>query len=154
MKTFVKLAVAAAVLVPAQAFAVTGDIPFSGTVTDTCVISGITNGTLAPNAGYTVLGSKEAGGVAGGANILVTGGSFDVSLDAVTAFGAGSPATPSSPSFATEYDLSGVTTATDATAATTLNAGATAVSVDLTATLPSGTYSSGTYSATVVLRCE
>ena len=58
--------------------------------------------------------------------------------------------------FAAEYDLSGANTASNVAGGTgtTLAHGTTDVSVDLTATLPSGTYESGTYAATVVLRCE
>ena len=65
MKKIVMLAAAAAVAMPASAFAVTGDVQFDGSVSNTCAITVNSAGTLATNVGQTVLGSEQAGGAAG-----------------------------------------------------------------------------------------
>ena len=156
MKAAVKLAGVIAVLAPVQAFAATGNIPFNGTVSDTCIITVGSSGTITPNTAFTVLGSTQPGGAPGTATILATGSGFDVFADAPSAWGT-APASASSAVFATTYSLSGANTASNVagTTGTALsNFGTTNASVNLTATLPSGTYESGTYAATVVLRCE
>lgn len=155
MKNALKTIVAVAALVPAQAFAATGNIPFNGSVTDTCMITVGNPGTIMPNAGYTALSSKESGGVAGTAQILTTGNAYAVTAEAPSSW-TSAPTSAAAATFAAEYDLSGANTASNVAGGTgtTLAHGTTDVSVDLTATLPSGTYESGTYAATVVLRCE
>ena len=155
MKSFQKILVAAAVLAPVQSFAASGDVPFNGTIVDTCVITVGSGGTITPNSAYTVLSSKEAGGTSGRAALLVTGNSYSVTAEAPTAWST-APASASSATFASEYDLSGANTAANVTGstATRLANGTTNVNVDLTATLPSGNYEAGNYRAVVVLRCE
>ena len=156
MKAAVKyLVAAAAVAVSGTAIAATGNVPFNGTVTDTCIVTVGSPGTIAPNTGYTVLGSKEAGGAAGTATILATGNAFNLTAEAPSAWTA-APASASAATFAAEYDLSGANTASNVAGGTgtTLAFGTTNVSVDLTATLPTGTYEAGTYAATVTVRCE
>jgi hypothetical protein len=153
MKKFVKLAVAAGVLVaPVQAFAVTGDVLFNGDVSNTCAITVGSAGTMTPNVGQTVLSSENAGGSAGTASIVTTSAAYQVSLNAPTGFNAGSPAAPSS--FAAKYSTTGASTYTDQTGANPLATGTTAVNVHLAATKTTGSFATGTYSATVVLRCE
>ena len=156
MKAAVKLAGVIAVLAPVQAFAVTGDVPFNGAVTDTCIVTVGSSGTIAPNTAYTVLGSKEASGAPGTATILTTGSGYSVFADAPSAWTT-APASASAATFAAEYDLTGANTASNVAGATGTalsTVGTTNVSVDLTATLPSGTYETGLYAATVVVRCE
>jgi hypothetical protein len=156
MKSVVKVAIAAAaVLAPANAFAVTGNIPFNGTVANTCVITVGSPGTMTANTAYTVLGSKEAGGAAGTATILATGNAFKASVDAPTAFTT-APASAAGSTFAAEYSLSGANVASNVAGATqtTLANGTTGVSVNLTATHGTGTFEAGSYVATAVLRCE
>jgi hypothetical protein len=153
MKKFVKLAVVAGVLVaPVQAFAVTGDVIFNGDVSNTCAITVGSAGTMTPNVGQTQLSSENAGGAAGTAEIVATSAAYQISINNPTAFNAGSPAAPSS--FAGKYSTTGATTLTDQTGANALATGTTNVNVHLTATKTAGSYATGTYSATVVLRCE
>ena len=154
MKSLYKVVVAVAVLAPVQAHAVTDNIPFNGTIADTCAITVNSSGTITPNATYTQLSSNNPGGAAGTATILATGTGWDVSADAPAAFSTEPVVTAST--FAATYDLSGVTVAATVPGATTtaLNSGTTNVAVDLTATHPTGSYQAGTYAATVVLRCE
>ncbi len=155
MKSLLKVVAAVAVLAPVQANAVTANIPFNGTVADTCVITVGTSGTVTPNAGYTQLSSNNAGGAAGTASVLATGGTQNVSAAAPAAWTT-APASAAGTTFAATYDLAGATTATGVAGATTtnLNAGTTTVAVDLTATHPSATFEAGTYAAVVVLTCE
>ena len=58
MKKSAFLAAAIAAAIPAQAFAVTGNVQFDGSVSNTCAITVNTAGTLATNVGQTVLGSE------------------------------------------------------------------------------------------------
>ena len=155
MKNIMKFTVVAAILAPVQAFAASGDIPFNGTIVDTCVITVGSGGTIAPNSAYTVLSSKEAAGSAGKATLLVTGNAYSVTAEAPAAWST-APASASSATFASEYDPSGANTAANVPGATAtpLANGTTNVDVDLTAALPSGAYEAGTYRAVVVLRCE
>lgn len=155
MRSLVKVMAAVAVLAPVQLNAATQNIPFNGTVADTCVITMGSNGTIVPNAGYTQLSSTFAGGAAGTATILATGGGQNVSATAPASFSA-APGSAAGSTFTATYDLSGATTALGVAGATTtnLNAGSTNVAVDLTAAHPSGTFEAGTYTATVVLTCE
>lgn len=155
MKLLSKVLIAVAAMAPASAFAATGNIPFNGTVNATCLITVGSPGTIMPNAGFTVLGSKEAGGAQGTAAILTTGNAYKVSVDAPSAWST-APTSASGTTFATEYDLSGANTASNVAGATqtTLAHGTTNVGVDLTASHPSGSFEAGTYTATAVLRCE
>jgi hypothetical protein len=153
MKKFVKLAVVAGVLVaPVQAFAVTGDVLFNGDVSNTCAITVKTAGVMTPNVGQTQLSSENGGGSAGTADIVTTSAAYQVSVNAPTAFNTGSPAAPSS--FAAKYSTTGASVYANQTGANPLATGTTAVNVHLAATKTAGSYATGTYSATVVLRCE
>lgn len=155
MKLFGKVLVAAVAMIPAQAFAATGNIPFNGTVTATCLITVGSSGTIMPNAGFTVLGSTQAGGAPGTATILTTGNAYNVSVDSPASWSS-APASAAGTTFATAYDLTGANTASGVSGATTttLAHGTTNVAVNLTATHPSGSFEAGTYTATAVLRCE
>lgn len=155
MKNYVKFAVAAAVLaVPFEASAVTGDVIFNGTVSNTCSIVVDNAGSMTTNVGQTVLGSAQAGGAAGQATVTTTSGAYSVSIDAVTAFDTAPVGGGTGVTFATNYSGSGDTTIASTSGTSALNTGATVVSVNLAATKSSGSFPSGTYSATAVLRCE
>jgi hypothetical protein len=153
MKNFVKLAVVAGVLVaPVQAFAVTGDVLFNGDVSNTCAITVGSAGVMMPNVGQTQLSSENAGGSAGAASIVATSAAYQVSINAPTGFNTGSPVAPSA--FAAKYSATGASVYANQTGANPLATGTTNVSVHLAATKTTGSYATGTYSATVVLRCE
>ena len=65
MKNYAKIILAvAAVAAPMQALAVTGDVQFNGTVSNTCAITVGSAGSLTTNVGQTILGSEQAGGAA------------------------------------------------------------------------------------------
>ncbi len=154
MKNLFKVTAVLAVLTPVHANAVTGNIPFNGSVSASCAITVGSSGTITPNATYSELSSANAGGAPGTASILAIGTSWNVSADAPSSFST-EPVTTAS-TFSASYDLSGVTTAASVPGSTTtsLGNGTTNVSVNLTAAHPSGSYQAGTYAATVVLRCE
>lgn len=155
MNTHLKmLGVVAVILSPSAALAVDANVPFSGSVSSTCTIVVNSNGTIAPNATATVLGSKLAGGAAGQATITTNDASFNVSVANPTDF-SGPAVFTGTPTFLSEYALSGATGGSgDHTAATSLALGVTNVDVDMTATLASGVYNTGSYSGTVVLTCS
>jgi hypothetical protein len=160
MKIMSKIAAAsvAALLVPASAFAATGNIPFSGSVANTCVITVGSSGTLGVSTDFATLGSSEAGGALGSANVLATGAGFSLSADAPTAWDSAPATGGTNVSFAATYAATGPTTipTTNGGTLTALNRGNHSVSVGMTAqkTVLGETFESGSYDATVVLRCE
>lgn len=162
MKNILKLAAAAAfVAVPMQASAVTGNVPFNGTVTHTCTITVNNGGTMVADAGFQNLGSTIGAGVNGDADIVATGNTFQISIDAPSAFTTQPAADTTGETFLASYVATGDTSASGSAAggsnsgASTLSQGSTNVDVDLVAS-KGGTdvFEAGTYSATVVLRCE
>ncbi len=155
MKNFVKVAlVAGALLAPAQAFAVTGNVIFNGSVNNTCAITIVDAGILATNVGQTQLSSTNAGGQAGTATLATTSTAYSVTVNAPTAFDT-QPATAGTSTFAASYGTTGATVlAAGQTTLRPLSVGTTTVAVNMTATKVTGAYPTGTYAATVVLRCE
>ena len=136
MKNIVKLAaVATMALAPLQTNAATGNIPFSGTVADTCVVTVGSPGTLGANAGFTTLGSQEAGGSAGTATVLTTGTAFSLSADAPSAFDSAPAGGGAGVTFASNYSATGdnAIAQTSGTVATALGAGTSAVSINMSA---------------------
>lgn len=145
MKNFVKIAIAAAALAaPMQAQAVTGNVQFGATVNNSCTISNIQAGSLGDSAGNTVLSSVNTGtgGAAGTADVTTTSASFAVSTSAPIAWSASPALTP-------------VTTFSSSVAGWTAGTvGTGAVNVNMSATAAAGSFPSGSYTATVILRCE
>ncbi len=155
MKNLVKLGVVALALVPFHAQAATGNIPFSGAVADTCVITVGAPGTLGANTGFTTLGSEEAGGVAGTASVLATGTGFDLSADAPTAWDSAPAGGATSVTWAANYASAGANTIAQTGGATTTNLaniGVNNVTIHMSGTKGSGVLPTGSYSANVVLR--
>ena len=155
MKNFVKVAlVAGTLLAPAQAFAVTGNVIFNADVSNTCAITIVDAGILTTNVGQTQLSSTNAGGQAGSATLAVTSAAYSVSVNAPTVFDT-APATAGVSTFAASYGTTGATVlAAGQTTAKPLSVGTTNVSVNMAATKATGAFPTGTYAATVVLRCE
>lgn len=146
-------AAAALALLPVQAHAVTGAIPFNGTVADTCTITAINPGTLDTNTAFNQIGSGHGSGASGGATITTNATSFTVGVDAPTAW-ATSPAGTPTTTFTSTYSTTGANVIATTSADTPMiNAGVTNVTVDMNAST-AGAYPSGTYSAVVTLRCE
>lgn len=156
MKKLAHVVIAVAAVIPTQSFAATGDVLFNGTVSNTCAITVNAPGALATNVGQTVLGSQEAGGSAGSATIVATSASYSVSADAPTAWGSFPTGGDTSVTFAANYATTGDTTIAQTAGGTTtsLNTGTTDVTVNMAATKSAGSFPTGTYAATVVLRCE
>jgi hypothetical protein len=150
--------VSAAALPASVAQAATANIPFNGSVANTCVITVGSSGTLAVNGTYDVLGSQQAGGSAGTATLLVTGAGFNLSADAPAAFSTAPATGNDNVTFEANYSASGANTIpqTDGATATALNRGNTSVNVNMsgTKTVVGETFEAGNYAATVVLRCE
>ncbi len=156
MKMLAKIAVVGALaVVPAQAFAATGNVEFNGTVTHTCTITVDSNGSLAADAGFQTLSSTIGSGTNGTATIVATGNGFDISVDTPTLSKPAADA--SSETLTAAYSTSGATSVsgTDSGAANDLSNGTTNVSIDMAATKSgSDVFEAGSYTGTVVLRCE
>jgi hypothetical protein len=139
MKNFVKIAiVAAAFAAPMQAQA--ADVLFGATVDNSCTISNVVNGTMIQNAAGTELSSTAVGGVSGSADVTATTTDFAVFSDAPTAWTASAAGAPATTFVATHSGY-------------TPTVGTLPVTVDLVASAATS-FPTGTYSATVVLRCE
>lgn len=156
MKKYAKLAVVASIaMVPAQAFAATGNVQFNATVTHTCTITVNSAGTLGVSTNFGTLSSMQAGGAAGSATIAASGNGFDISVDAPNLSKPAADTT--SETLSASYITTGATTVSGAhtDAANDLNNGTTNVSVHMAA-MKSGSdvFAAGTYTGTVVLRCE
>jgi hypothetical protein len=138
MKNYVKFAIAAAVLAaPVQSYAASGDVLFDANVDNSCSINVTGNGTLKANVGLTQLSSTNAGGAAGTATVVASSADFTVSTDAPSAWSG--PTTPDTVS-SSHAGFTGV--------------GSSDVTVNMSAATTSGSFQTGAYSATVVLRCE
>lgn len=147
--------VAAFAFAPVQASAVTGNIPFNGTVTHTCVITVGPAGALAADASFQTLSSSIGSGSAGSATIVATGNGFDISVDAPTLSKPAADTTGET--LASSYSTSGASSVsgTNSDAANDLNNGTTNVSINMSATKSgSDVFEAGAYTGTVVLRCE
>ena len=149
-------AAALACLTPVAAVAQTANVPFTGLVTSTCVLTVGTPGVLAANAGFTSLASVNSGGVPGTVSVLSTGSSFFVSADAPSAFTTAPSGGDANVDFSVRYQGSGATTIADTagTTPTRVNAGVTLLTVNLTAEKSSGTFPAGAYLTEAVVRCE
>lgn len=154
MNKFVKIAAAAALaIIPVEALAATGNVTFGATITHSCAIDQVVNGSLGANAGFTVLSSTVGSGTSGSARIVATGSAFDVSVGSPT---LSKPAgDTSSQTLASSYSASGATTIATTSAANDLNNGTTNVTVDMSATKSgSDVFEAGLYTGTVVLTCQ
>lgn len=157
MKNLIKIGVAVLAMVPVhQANSASGNIPFNGSVADTCVVTVGAPGTLGANTSFTTLGSQEAGGAAGTATLLTTGSGFSLSADAPTAFDSAPTDGGTGVTFSANYSATGSNTISETNGATPtgLTRGNTNVTINMAADRASGVFPSGTYAATVVLRCE
>lgn len=156
MHKHVNFAVAALLaMLPAQAFAATGNVQFNGSVTHTCAITVNSAGTLGVSTDYKALGSGQAGGTAGSAMIAASGNGFKISVDAPTlAKPAGDTSTET---LSSSYTTTGATSVsgTNSSASNNLSNGTTNVSVNMSAVKSgSNVFEAGSYTGTVVLRCE
>lgn len=136
--------------------AATANVPFTGLVTATCVLTVGTPGVLAPNTDFTSLNSLAAGGTPGSVSVLSTGATFKVSAIAPTVFTLAPPTGGDNVSFASTYQATGATAigTTPGTTQTTVNAGLTNLTINLAATKSAGNFTGGAYAAEVIVRCE
>lgn len=136
--------------------AATGNVPFTGVVTSTCVLTVGASGVLAPSTDFTHLNSQAAGGSAGTIAVLSTGTVFKVSAVAPTSFTAAPTSGNSNVNFTASYSGSGATSigATPGTTLTSVNPGTTNLSVNLDAIKSAGTFDAGAYVTEVIVRCE
>lgn len=152
-----RVAFGAAVLfacVDQTALATTQNVIFNGTVTATCTLVVITNGTMTVSTDLQSLSSHNGGGSAGTVTLTTTGG-VALSVDPVTLTTVPA-ADATATSWTPTYSASGAHTIAETGSATSLSApGADLVSVHLAGTKGgSNRFASGNYQATVTLRCE
>lgn len=138
------------------ALAATGNVPFTGVVTSTCVLTVGAPGVLVPSTDFTHLHSQAAGGSAGTIAVLSTGTVFKVSAVAPTAFTSAPANGGTNVSFSATYAGSGATTigTTPGATLTSVNPGTTNLSINLDAAKSAGTFDAGAYVTEVVVRCE
>ncbi|KFB09790.1 hypothetical protein [Nitratireductor basaltis] len=145
-----------ALLLSGRSFAAEGTVTFNGTVLPSCLITIGTPGTLAADASYSQISSKNVGGIAGTASVVATAPTFSLSTTAPVAFTSAPAGGGDDVTFASTYSTNGVTSVTDVAGgvATQLGLGLTNVDVDLTATKASGAFPAGNYVADVTITCE
>ena len=155
MGNFLKVAILSGAIIGSvqAANAVTGNVIFNADVQNTCVIAVTDAGQMTANVGQTQLSSTNAGGSPGKATIVSTSSAYKVSLDTPTAFTT-MPTGGAASSFAASYSTTGATTLTNQSVQNPLATGTTNVTVNLSATKATGSFPTGLYAATVVLRCE
>ena len=154
MNKFIKFAIVASGLcTPVQAFAVTGNVIFNADVNNTCVINIVDAGIMKGNVGLTQLSSETAGGQPGLATVATTSSAYSVNVNSPLAFST-FPTGGAATSFAAKYSTTGASVYSNQTVANPLAVGTTNVQVHLAATKATGSFPTGTYTATVVLRCE
>lgn len=137
-----------------SAIAATAGVQFDGTITATCSLVVISNGTLTPSTNLLSLSSKNAGGVPGAVTLNTTGG-VQVSLDALPV-GTKPASDTSATTWVQTYSSSGTHTIGETSNSTSIGTpGSSTLTVHLqgTKTLPN-TFSAGTYTNIVTVRCE
>lgn len=136
------------------ASAATQNVIFNGTITATCTLLIGTNGTMTVSPDLQTLSSHNSGGSAGTVTLTTTGG-VSLSVDPVTITTVPTADTTAT-TWTPTYAASGAHTIAETGAATSLTVpGASLVSVNLAGTKGgSNRFASGTYQATVTLRCE
>jgi hypothetical protein len=157
IRSLLLLFVAGAILgVTTQGSSAQTTLPFSGTVSSTCVLTVGTPGVIFPNAAYDQLSSQNAGGTSGVVTALATDSSYEISADAPVSFTAAPAGGDSGVTFEVTYQGTGATNigATVGNTPTQLNAGTTTLEVDLSASKSSGTFPAGNYATEVTVRCE
>ena len=158
MRKQLTLVLASAVLTAwsLPSFAATGNVPFAGLITATCVLTVGTPGVLSPNPDFSILSSSNGSGQPGTISALSTGTAFRLSAIAPSAFTLSPPTGGDNVTFTSSYSASGATNigTTPGNTATLLNNGLTNVNVNLVAQKSAGTYAAGAYATEVVVRCE
>ena len=157
MKKLFARCLAVLFFIPAPANTATTGALFAGSILSTCALVAGTPGIIAPNADYTGLSSHNGGGLASLVNAVTTGSGFAITTEAPAAFTLAPAGADTNTTFSSTYALSGSTTASEVDGATptTLNLGASLVTVNMAADKSSGVFpASPTYSAVVTVRCE
>lgn len=138
----------------ASAFAATGPVTFTGTVTATCTLLVNSNGTMSPSPDLRTVSSKHSGAI--GASIgLTSTGNVTLKVDPVST--ATIPAADTTPTtWKPSYSLAGVQNIANTENATLITVPGTGiVTVHLEGTKGvSDSFVPGVYSAVVTVRCE
>ncbi|MFB9982859.1 hypothetical protein ACFSQQ_26390 [Mesorhizobium kowhaii] len=155
--TLFRAAFGAALLVTCidqTALATTQNVIFNGTITATCTLVVVTNGTMTVSPDLQSLSSHNSGGSAGTVTLTTTGG-VSLSVDPVTTTSAPA-ADVTATTWTPTYSASGAHTVAETGSASSLTApGASLVSVNLAGTKGgSNRFAAGSYQATVTVRCE
>ncbi len=140
----------------APAIAATANVPFTGIVTSTCVLTVGAPGVMTASTDFTSLSSTNAGGAAGSIAALSTGTNFKVSAIAPTSFTTAPAGGGDAVSYSASYQGSGATSigSTPGASQTTLATGLTNLTINLAAQKSAGTFPGGAYATEVLVRCE
>jgi hypothetical protein len=130
------------------------DIPFRASLEESCTIELQSDGLLVRD-GLEVLDSAAAGGRAGVATIYTTGAGFQTSLNTPQAFSS-APSGTGGVTFTSTYSSTGATTTPKVAGSTitSLEVGASTLSVDLRAVASNAIFQKGDYEAFVTVTCE
>ena len=141
-------------LVCSPASAVTGSVNFTGTVASVCTLVVTDPGVMKPSADLKGMSSKNGGGSPGKVTLTTTGG---VNLSVDTSVTENRPVGDLSPTiWVPSYSMAGMLAISDTSITTPIASNGTGtIDVHLSGTkIGSNSFIGGSYSATVVVRCE
>ena len=148
------IGVAAAIL-SLSASATDRDVNFRGEINNSCSLVVLNDGLLGVSSDQTVLSSKVSGGQHGRVSVVTNGYGNTIEIISPSGFTVGPPSADVNTIFETEYSASGGTILSNllGVVVSILGIGTTTINVDATATKTSGTFESGSYELTTVVRC-
>tara|TARA_R110002020_G_scaffold26758_4_gene86529 strand:- start:3777 stop:4259 length:483 start_codon:yes stop_codon:yes gene_type:complete len=131
------------------------DVNFRGLINNSCSLVVLNDGLLGVSADQTVLSSKESGGLQGRISAVTNGFGNTIEIISPSGFTVGPPSADVNTIFETEYSTSGGTVLSNllGVVVSILGIGTTTIDIDATATKTSGTFESGAYELTTVVRC-
>ena len=138
----------------------TGTAQFLGNLTSSCDVSNFIDGTIVANSGATSLSSTAAGGTPATFTAQTNAGSYKITLGTPTLVGPSGTVT--GVTFTTTASATGtgvlgsiISLINSVAGVLNLSLGGTyAVTVNATATLPSGSFEAGTYTLSVPVSCS
>ncbi|WP_416877826.1 hypothetical protein [Litorimonas sp.] len=152
---FITLMGVTAAMLSCPAFATDQNVNFRGIINNSCTLVVLNDGLLGVSSDQTVLSSKESGGLQGRISAVTNGPGNTIEIISPSGFTVGPPSADVNTIFETEYSASGGTILSNllGVVVSILGIGTTTIDIDATATKTSGTFESGAYELTTVVRC-
>jgi len=145
----------AALILSGSASATDRNVNFRGVINNSCSLVVLNDGLLGVSSDQTILSSKQAGGLQGRVSVVTNGYGNTIEVISPSGFTVGPPSANMNTIFESEYSASGGTILSNllGVVVSILGIGTTTIDIDATATKTSGTFESGAYELTTVVRC-